>query len=188
MSRFVDAIITYRILKKLVTPFEETDAYKLGVIDKKGNLIVKNDSSLSQPQKDSYTILDRLVFRLKRIINKVPVENKRLLSMAAALTLIRECLEADREPINLEQQFFGIAPTPDTLNEVHDFMDAKLKSFSMFLEDGMGGAANSVGGGFSGQATANPNPNLAGHDIVMGKMARRKKPQLIGMKIKNEKA
>jgi hypothetical protein len=57
----------------------------------------------------------------------------------------------------------------------------QIKSFGMFLEDGI---VNAVGGGFSSQATPNPNPNLAGHDIVLGKMARRKKPQLVGMKIK----
>jgi hypothetical protein len=36
--------------------------------------------------------------------------------------------------------------------------------------------ANAVGGGFSSQATPNPNPNLAGSDILLGKRMRRRRP------------
>ena len=42
MGRFVDSIITYRILHKLVTPFDQTDAYKLGIIDQYGNPLKKD--------------------------------------------------------------------------------------------------------------------------------------------------
>lgn len=193
MTRFVDAVITYRILKKLVTPFEETDAYRLGIIDKKGNLLKKSNQLHTDEERDAYTLLDRLVFRLKRIINKVPVENKRFVSIAAALSLVREHMNDDREPVFLESEFISHKPDQQSLNEVAEFFaESKLKSFALFLEDG-GGApaaggpapiANSVGGGFSGQANINPNPNLAGRDIIQGKMARRKKPQLVGLKPK----
>ena len=36
MGRVIDALIAYRLLKLLVTPFERTKAYQLGIIDKKG--------------------------------------------------------------------------------------------------------------------------------------------------------
>ena len=36
MGRFVDSIIAYRILKMLVVPFENTDAFKQGIVDKNG--------------------------------------------------------------------------------------------------------------------------------------------------------
>lgn len=45
MGRFVDSIITYRILKILTTPFNETKAYQLGIIDDKGNELKKNEIS-----------------------------------------------------------------------------------------------------------------------------------------------
>lgn len=177
MTRFVDAIITYRILKKLVTPFEETDAYRLGIIDAKGQRIKKEYDLHTSEEKDAYTLLDRLVFRLKRIVNKVPVENKRFLNLAAALSLVREYNEAGIEPTDLELQYFQHKPDQQSLQEVTEFMsDKKLKSFSMFLEDGGVAIANSVGGGFSSQATASPNPNLAGSDILLGKRIRRRKP------------
>ena len=34
MSRLIDLLITYRVIKMLITPFEKTDAYKYNIIDK----------------------------------------------------------------------------------------------------------------------------------------------------------
>ena len=44
MGRFVDSIIAYRILRMLTTPFNETDAYRLGIIDDKGKELKKMGS------------------------------------------------------------------------------------------------------------------------------------------------
>lgn len=90
MGRFVDSIIAYRILRMLTTPFNETDAYRLGIIDDKGKELKKMGSLNSVDERDAYSILHRMVFRIKRIIEKVPVENKKLVSFAAALSLIKE--------------------------------------------------------------------------------------------------
>lgn len=51
-----------------------------------------------------------------------------------------------------------------------------MKTFKEYLKE----IVNSVGGGFSGQATENPNPNLAGKDLLMKpkKILRRKKPNV----------
>ena len=35
MGRVIDALIAYRLLKLLVTPFNKTKAYKMGIIDDK---------------------------------------------------------------------------------------------------------------------------------------------------------
>ena len=35
-NRAVDLVITYRVIKLLVTPFEKQDAFKYGIIDKNG--------------------------------------------------------------------------------------------------------------------------------------------------------
>ena len=39
MGRAIDLFVTYRFLRLLTTPFEDTDAFKLGIIDEKGNRI-----------------------------------------------------------------------------------------------------------------------------------------------------
>jgi hypothetical protein len=108
MGKFVDSIIAYRILKLLVTPFEDTEAYKLGIIDNKGKELIKMRNLNSVIERDSYTLLHRLVFRIKRIIEKIPIENKKILSFAAALSLVKEELENNHEPIDLEIKFINI--------------------------------------------------------------------------------
>ena len=40
MGRAIDLFVTYRFIKLLVTPFEKTDAYKLGIIDENGNRVI----------------------------------------------------------------------------------------------------------------------------------------------------
>ena len=41
MGRVIDALIAYRILKLLVTPFNRTKAFKMGIIDDKGKVLIK---------------------------------------------------------------------------------------------------------------------------------------------------
>jgi hypothetical protein len=179
MTRFVDAVITYRILKKLVTPFDETAAFRLGIIDRKGKLLRKDADLRTDEEREAYTVLDRLVWRLKRIIEKVPTDNKRLLSLAAALTLIKEHANDATEAVFLEREFISIQPTVESLNEVTDFMTGQRRlSFRMHAEEGV--IANAVGAGFSSQANPNPNPNLAGRDLGLKKsrLLRRKIPNV----------
>jgi hypothetical protein len=180
MSRFVDTIITYRILKKLVQPIVQTDAYKLGIIDKAGNQI-KKDSELNTPElRDAWTMLDRLVFRVRRIMNRQPLEKNRLANLTTALTLVKEHHADEHEYMYLEAEFPLVVPQPELMAEVQEILEGnKLMGFRLFLEDGI---ANAVGGGFSGQVTPNANPNLAGRDIIQGRMARRKLPQMTGLK------
>ena len=56
-------------------------------------------------ERDAYTILHRMVFRLKKIIEKVPIENKKLASYAAALALVKEQVELNKEPVDLESLY-----------------------------------------------------------------------------------
>jgi len=177
MSRFVDAIICYRILKKLSTPFEETDAYRLGIIDSHGKILRKFNDLNTNEEKDSYTLLDRLCWRIKRIIERQPFEKSKLASFAAALMLVKEHYDADHEPLpsEFESKFLTLDESridQSDLDIVEQYLDG-YKTFRMHLED------MSVGGGFSGQATPDPNPNLAGRDILLGKkIQRRKKPNV----------
>ena len=77
MGRAVDLFVTYRFLKLLTTPFEKTDAFKLGIIDKDGNRIRKPNSSQVEVElttsqlKNSYTVLHKLVFNIKKIFSKI---------------------------------------------------------------------------------------------------------------------
>jgi hypothetical protein len=173
MSRFVDAVITYRILRKLTTPFDETDAYRLGIIDAQGRVLKKWNDLNTVDERDAYTILDRMIFRLKRIIQKVPVENRRISSYAAALSLVREHAHDQTEYVHLERDFIRTTVTEQDLQETANYLNGNsMLTFRMYTEE----IVNAVGGGFSSQATPNPNPNLAGRDIMLGKKIRRRNP------------
>lgn len=144
MGRFVDSLIAYRILKLLVTPFDQTDAYKLGIIDAKGKELKRMQELNSVNERDAYTLLHRLVYRIKKIIEKVPIDNKKILSLAAAYALIKENFDQNIEPIDLETQYIN------KLNEelqsevmiVEEFLyEKKLFTFKQFNEEGEGMAA-----------------------------------------------
>lgn len=89
VGKLVNTLIVFKIIKMLTTPFEDTKAYELGLIDKDGSRI-KSKKIESGAEKSAYTMLDRLVFNLKRIINKVPFGKSKFASYAVALALLKE--------------------------------------------------------------------------------------------------
>ena len=89
-NRAVDLVITYRVIKLLVTPFEKQEAFKYGIIDKDGKVLRKYRTLKTTAEKKSYTILHRFVFNLKRVLQKAGLGG-RLGTFAVALaTLLRE--------------------------------------------------------------------------------------------------
>jgi hypothetical protein len=135
--RLVDTAIVYRILKMLVTPFDKTQAFKHGIIDAKGKEVKTMSQLNTADERDSYTLLHRLVYRIKRIIEKVPVENKKIASYAAALALIKESMEKGCEPIDLEVRYIHMleADLTKEINELEALREGRLLTFKLFLEE-----------------------------------------------------
>ena len=96
MGSAIDLFVSYRFLKLLTTPFEKTEAFKLGIIDKKGHRILKPKSTEPEvklnttQQKNAYTILHKLVFNIKKLFNKVPGLRTKVGTYAAALFLLKD--------------------------------------------------------------------------------------------------
>ena len=86
-SRAVDLLIAYRVIKLLVTPFKNSEAFKAGIIDDKGKVLKPYRLLKSTKEKSSYTMLHRFVFNMKRILGKVGLGSK-LGSFAVALGLL----------------------------------------------------------------------------------------------------
>ena len=112
MGRAIDLFVTYRFLRLLTTPFEDTDAFKLGIIDEKGNRIklpksTKPAVELSTSElKNSYTILHKLVFNIKKIFAKVPGLRTKVGTYAAALFLLKDTFkESVNDPDMFEKEF-----------------------------------------------------------------------------------
>ena len=88
MGRAIDLFVTYRFIKLLVTPFNRTDAYKNGIIDENGARLDKQLNTIDE--KNSYTVLHKLVFNIKKIFGKVPGLRTKLGTYAAALFLLKD--------------------------------------------------------------------------------------------------
>lgn len=104
MSRVAENLIAYRILSMLVQPFVETDAFKLGIIDKNGKNLIPSTDLKNDAEKDAYSYLHRLVFNVKRIINKTPGGESKLKNMIAALYLIKEQLNYKSDIDTISEQ------------------------------------------------------------------------------------
>ena len=90
MSRVIDALVAYRVLKLLVTPFNKTKAYALGIIDEKGKVLKKSRTIKHAEERNAYTLLIRFVFNLKRMLGKLGVRGKIGSAAAAAITFFKE--------------------------------------------------------------------------------------------------
>ena len=90
MSRVIDALVAYRVLKILVTPFNKTKAFDLGIIDEKGKVLIKSKNIETAEQRNAYTLLIRFVFNLKKLLAKVGIRGPIGSSAAAALAFFKE--------------------------------------------------------------------------------------------------
>jgi hypothetical protein len=138
MGRFVDSVITYRILRILTTPFIKTEAYKLGIIDENGKELKKMSSMQSVAERDAYTILHRMIYRIKRIIERVPVANKQIITLAAALSLIKEHTNTNNEPIDIEIRYLDRLKSnlTEEVIQVNSFINEyKTLTFKQFVEE-----------------------------------------------------
>ena len=90
-SRGADLYFVFRFLRLLTMDYKKTDAYKFKIIDSKGNALRKSADLESVKEKAAYTMLHRMVFKIRRLIEKIPLIGKTiLLNYAAALFLLKE--------------------------------------------------------------------------------------------------
>jgi len=87
-SRGADLYFVFRFLRLLTMDYKKTDAFKFGIIDNKGKALRKSADLESIKEKAAYTMLHRMVFKIRRLIEKVP--GGRFISYAAALFLLKE--------------------------------------------------------------------------------------------------
>ena len=124
----------YQFLKKLVTPFEKTKAFELGIIDEKGKILKRRRDLEGDEEKSAYNLSDTLIWNIKKLMGKIPGGKSRLASYAAALWLIKE--QQDGYKITeeeLELQFF------DQFEKMYNndlvFDSATLKKFEDILNE-----------------------------------------------------
>ena len=141
MGRAIDLFVTYRFLRLLTTPFQDTDAFKLGIIDEKGNRVklpksTKPAVELSTSElKGAYTILHKLVFNIKKIFNKVPGLRTKVGTYAAALFLLKDTFkESVDDPDVFEKEFVKFLKENDI--ELDDEISEEVIGFGEVLPKG----------------------------------------------------
>lgn len=167
MSRLVDNLVAYRILSMLVTPFTETDAYKLGIIDEKGKNLRKASSLKTSDERDAYSYLHRLVFNMKKILIKLPGGDSKLKNIVAALFLVKEYYESKERTTSLMEDRYN--RLLEKLDDNTYLVEEEILVKKFFSEEGV---ANVTGSGVSTDTPAPLKKDIKKyHDI-----ARRKKP------------
>ena len=108
-SRAGDLYYAFRFIKLLTTKWEDSDAYKLGIIDNDGKRIKSKKISTSE-EKSAYTPFIRLAYNIKRLLEKLPGGGSTLSSYAAALYLLKEKYELTDRSLNKILDMSGIDP------------------------------------------------------------------------------
>ena len=136
MPAIVDNLIAYRILNMLVTPFDQTNAYKLGIIDEKGANLIKPKNFTTNEQRNAYSYLHRLVFNLKKILNRTPGGESKTKNLVAAFFLIKEAYNKNAHIS--ESEFHKIITL---LDEGYILVEDELYVTQFLKEEGEGGGA-----------------------------------------------
>ena len=134
ISTIGNIYFVYQFLKKLVTPFEKTKAFELGIIDEKGKILKRRRELESDEEKSAYTLSDTLIWNIKKLMGKIPGGKSRHASYAAALYLIKE--QSDGYKITeeeLELQFFD--QFEKMYNNDLEFDSRTLRKFENILSE-----------------------------------------------------
>ena len=149
MGRAIDLFVTYRFIKLLVTPFEKTDAYRLGIIDADGKRILepgttnKPTTLRTVEEKSAYTVLHKLVFNIKKIFAKVPGLRTKLGTYAAALFLLKDTFkESVDDPDIFEKEF--MIYLKEQGYEIDDTISEEVIGFGEILPKGEYKLANDI--------------------------------------------
>jgi hypothetical protein len=128
IKRAGDLVYTFRFLRLLTMKFEDTEAYKRGIIDDEGKRLKSYNLDTMQEREDYnnfYTPFHRLVFNIKKLMAKAPGGGSKLASYAAALYLIKEKYDMNDKTINKALKESGV--------DLLDFMTEQSDWF--ILED-----------------------------------------------------
>jgi len=91
-----DFFYALRFLRLLTTDWKDTTAFENGIVDENGKKLKKPKTT---DEKASYTAFHRLVYNIKRLLNKLPGGKTKVASYATALFLIKDSTQLSDEVI-----------------------------------------------------------------------------------------
>lgn len=172
-------VIALQLLTMLCTPFTDFPAYKTGVIDEKGNYLVRPEYRTLE-QRKSINYLDRLIINVKKLINKLPGGENKIKNVVTGMFLIRESLArySVGDSTLLEEDSHVADSLGEDLWALKDTRDRYVASREQTLEIwseycrikeemSVGALAGSIG-----TPTNNTN-GVAGYSLPLGTVRRR---------------
>lgn len=147
MAGVIDLYLAYRFLKNLVLPFEQWEAYKTGVIDKNGAILIPKNKRTSQ-QNYSLGYFDVIAMNLKKLLGKLPGGKSAIASYAAALLLLKEYNKVNE----IKEETLSEDIDLEWLQA--EFDSCMIEAQKMFEEDEA--PTNNVGGGKIAGAIGDP--------------------------------
>lgn len=190
LGNVANNLIALQLLTMLCTPFSEFPAYKTGVIDDKGNYLVRPEYRTLE-QRKSIGYLDRLIINVKKLINKLPGGENKIKNIVAGMFLIRESVGRYRvgDSVLLEEDEHLLDPfgedlwaIKDTRDRYHASREQTLELWSEYCrikeEAGVSAMSGSMsGGGSCGGTPTNTTGGVAGYSLPLGSVVRRKKKE-----------
>lgn len=89
----IDLQLAIRVVKVLMTSFEDLDAFKLRIIDKYGDQLKQSHELKSNEEKKAFSPLMKVLIRIKQLFEKYNVKRAQaqpFVTMAGALKFVRE--------------------------------------------------------------------------------------------------
>jgi len=128
LKRGADLVYAFRFLRIMSMKWEDTDAFKLGIIDQNGDR-VRSVSLDTNEKKAAYTPFIRLAMNSKKLIGKAPGGKNRLVSFAAALFLLKENHGISDQQLRKTLDAVGVRES-DFLNEESEWFVGENEKLS----------------------------------------------------------
>lgn len=112
MGSFSNTIVAYKILKDLTKPYNEFEAYDLGIIGDKGELLKSPNTSTERSSYDAYT---KMILNLRRILQRFIGTNPTV-NRLASLFLLKEGV--DQETIDFIVKELSLPSDTATISDI----------------------------------------------------------------------
>lgn len=167
MGQAIDLFLVYQFIKRLSTPFENTKAFELGLIDEKGKRLKK---ASTREEKDAMTYYDRLIFNLKRLIAKAGIQS-RFVTFAAALFLLKE----EQSGVKRDEEV--------TEKELMLFKEQNMSTIRDLVELTEDAPANAVGTGNIAGAGPGEDPPISMRVLKKHRNKNKQQANTVGRKV-----
>jgi hypothetical protein len=178
-NRVFERKLALDVLKILTGKFEQTQAFKLGLIDKNGNPLKKENELKTQEERNAFTMLDRLIFKVKQFLDKNNLWHNKVPNYTAGLALIRESYVSQIYPDQVDKLIPLIVEELEQ-RDIREFTEiyGSSEMIAYILREDGEGAPASVPANSTGPAVAGTgdDKNTILTRIFGKTMLRRKKP------------